>query len=204
MPGGRKKEAPFRTCEVCNSQFYRPPSYQQWGMQTCSRKCAAVLRNKGENRTCKQCGKDFYVRRSQLKQGFGIYCSKACNGIADRVRVDVSCFRCGTVFGATPYMIETRTVHFCSLECKLNIFKQYGIRPGYNRFKVYHQKWLADRCARCGATERLELDHIVPRFAGGKATKENVQTLCKPCNLHKFWREDLPNYLLIPQPANTR
>jgi 5-methylcytosine-specific restriction endonuclease McrA len=40
-------------------------------------------------------------------------------------------------------------------------------------------------CAHCGATEDLTGDHIVPRSKGGRAVRENVQVLCRPCNARK-------------------
>ncbi len=35
------------------------------------------------------------------------------------------------------------------------------------------------RCLRCGATERLEMDHIRPWSYGGRTKLGNLQTLCK-------------------------
>lgn len=43
-------------------------------------------------------------------------------------------------------------------------------------------KWLGNRCVRCGATDNLCLDHIIPVCAGGTSTHDNAQTLCQPCN----------------------
>jgi hypothetical protein len=43
----------------------------------------------------------------------------------------------------------------------------------------------AKECAHCGATERLEVDHIVPRSRGGYSQPSNLQILCKPCNIKK-------------------
>ena len=41
------------------------------------------------------------------------------------------------------------------------------------------------RCAYCGSTGRLTLDHVVPRSRGGDSVWENVVTSCAPCNLRK-------------------
>ena len=40
-------------------------------------------------------------------------------------------------------------------------------------------------CVRCGATERLEVDHIVPVSRGGTNEIDNLQMLCKSCNASK-------------------
>lgn len=46
----------------------------------------------------------------------------------------------------------------------------------------------ADKCVFCGATERLEIDHIFPRSKGGLSLKENLQVLCRSCNRTKRTR----------------
>ena len=47
--------------------------------------------------------------------------------------------------------------------------------------------WQRDqgRCARCGARERLEFDHIVPLSRGGSNTERNIELLCQDCNRAK-------------------
>ncbi len=42
-----------------------------------------------------------------------------------------------------------------------------------------------NRCLRCGATQDLTIDHVVPISAGGPHSLDNVQPLCKPCNSKK-------------------
>lgn len=41
------------------------------------------------------------------------------------------------------------------------------------------------RCARCGSTKRLHIDHIQPVAKGGGPWLENLQVLCRTCNLQK-------------------
>jgi 5-methylcytosine-specific restriction endonuclease McrA len=39
------------------------------------------------------------------------------------------------------------------------------------------------RCVRCGTNEyRIEKDHILPIYAGGSDSIENIQPLCAWCN----------------------
>lgn len=41
------------------------------------------------------------------------------------------------------------------------------------------------RCADCGADDYLEFDHVIPVAKGGSNTDNNVQLLCRRCNLKK-------------------
>jgi hypothetical protein len=47
--------------------------------------------------------------------------------------------------------------------------------------------WARDggACTRCGSKSELHFDHIIPVAKGGGSTSENIQLLCKPCNLRK-------------------
>lgn len=40
-------------------------------------------------------------------------------------------------------------------------------------------------CKSCGAQHDLSVDHIIPESKNGPTTKENLQTLCQPCNSRK-------------------
>ena len=41
------------------------------------------------------------------------------------------------------------------------------------------------KCVKCGSTENLTVDHIIPVSQGGKNHLVNLQTMCKPCNVIK-------------------
>ena len=43
-------------------------------------------------------------------------------------------------------------------------------------------------CQACGATEQLEIDHVVPLAMGGEHTLHNMQVLCRSCNGKKSAR----------------
>lgn len=39
-----------------------------------------------------------------------------------------------------------------------------------------------NKCQRCGTTDKITVDHIVPLARGGTNDLENLQLLCKLCN----------------------
>jgi hypothetical protein len=41
------------------------------------------------------------------------------------------------------------------------------------------------KCKKCGSSDDLTVDHIHPESKGGKATDDNLQTLCRSCNSKK-------------------
>lgn len=45
--------------------------------------------------------------------------------------------------------------------------------------------WFGDRCLCCGATHRIEADHVIPLSKGGSDTLANLQPLCRTCNANK-------------------
>jgi 5-methylcytosine-specific restriction endonuclease McrA len=57
------------------------------------------------------------------------------------------------------------------------------------RYRVHKQRVFARdgrQCRYCGSDEEpLHIDHIIPRKAGGTHDLDNLQVLCKPCNLRK-------------------
>jgi len=53
--------------------------------------------------------------------------------------------------------------------------------------EVKEDVWQRDggRCVKCGATDYLEFDHVIPFSQGGANSEKNVQLLCRRCNLAK-------------------
>jgi 5-methylcytosine-specific restriction endonuclease McrA len=55
--------------------------------------------------------------------------------------------------------------------------------PEWLASRIFHRD--NGRCRKCGSTQQLQIDHIIPVSRGGATTEENLQLLCRDCNLSK-------------------
>lgn len=174
-------------CEVCSTPFYRKPWMVKKGKSRfCSEPCrlrAHELRMidktqprpqnlRGSKITCMFCEKIIYRKKSMLVRNIGKTCGDP---------VCVSAYG-RSLWGLTPFDPES--------------FKMPRARRRYrglaNFNALQRETWIDDKCKWCEMTKNLTLDHIIPVCAGGKATKENAQTLCGPCNNWKAKHVDRP------------
>lgn len=184
------------TCPVCSKEFYRFPSEEK-KRQTCSRTCAArMFRDKGTLVKCAHCEGDFYRQAHSAKKGYGTTCSRACHSAIRNKQIPRACIQCDAKFSIPPHRLKVANGgSFCSHKCRLIFRRKLRKRSEQEMFTNWQKReWKSDKCLRCEATEKLELDHITPRFAGGKAERTNAQTLCRTCNRKKFWTDDFPLY----------
>jgi len=55
--------------------------------------------------------------------------------------------------------------------------------PRDTRLFVWHRD--GGRCRNCGSDRELQFDHIIPRALGGSNVADNIELLCRTCNLRK-------------------
>ncbi|CDS48916.1 Phage protein [Polaromonas sp. CG9_12] len=87
-------------------------------IQTCSTACGYQLRSRktrsAPERHCLTCGKGFFAPLSQIKNGGGKYCSKACLYDRNKEATTRPCDVCGKEFSSPPSHSHVKT---CSTEC---------------------------------------------------------------------------------------
>ncbi len=73
------------------------------------------------------------------------------------------------------------------VEAAENAELQKGLQRRAIPQDVQRLVWARDdgKCVRCGSSENLQYDHIIPFAKGGGYTEANIQLLCKHCNLQK-------------------
>ena len=54
------------------------------------------------------------------------------------------------------------------------------------RVGIFHRDEFT--CQYCGRDEQLTIDHVIPRYQGGRQTWENMVAACVPCNRRKAGR----------------
>lgn len=190
--GGKVK----RICEACGKEFeVYPYLINEGGGRFCSYKCMAKWRSenmKGESCPiwkprvkciCEECGKEFEVKQSDIKNGGGKFCSNECHGKwrSEHIRGESSptwkgglvkriCEACSKEFEAKPSEIKKGNGRFCSIKCfsewlskhnrgENNPFWRGGIsfEPYCEKFDEPFKEYIREKfgriCFLCPATE---------------------------------------------------
>jgi hypothetical protein len=89
---------------------------------------------------------------------------------------------CGAVLEIVFSALKDQGIYQDEASTKKNIYTKERIKPSL-RTAVFERD--AYRCVQCGDYHDLQADHIHPESKGGEMTLDNLQTLCKKCNVKK-------------------
>lgn len=128
-----------KSCVVCGKEFHvgAVDAIKQTCSKECQHKLTASKRRDRLTRICKTCGNEFELKKSEVKNGGGSYCSKECQANRNHRLTERECVHCGKLFTSPPSQMHVKT---CSPECG------YNHNSGAN-----HYRYL-------GASERIVLD----------------------------------------------
>lgn len=96
---------------------------------------------------------------------------------------------------------ETTQKRYCSRKCQRKVNKRKYRKKRH--FLTLFSSWrglvielLGGLCFICKTDKKIEIDHIIPLYKGGKNTISNVQLLCNSCHIEKSNKE---KYTKTPQ-----
>lgn len=75
---------------------------------------------------CQRCGNEFVVQPSRFKYGMGKFCSKVCQNLSRRKKVECICAWCGKKFLRPPSNIWPGPNAFCSKACAVIYRMNHG------------------------------------------------------------------------------
>ncbi len=184
----------LRLCERCG----KPLTTKDPRTHFCGGTCARLKAWPDPSKPCETCGKLMIKSTSRVADWKAWekrrFCSKRCMGDSYR-RPKVACPNCGKLF----HPVITKSTVFCSRAC-YQAYRVGKARTPANRLASVRKRSpmnftpsqkkrllaLARGCCRkCGSTENLEFDHVIPIRAGGLGTIANGQVLCTSCHLAK-------------------
>lgn len=106
-------------------------------------------------RTCEQCSQTFDVFPSDIRRGWGRFCSRQCAGLARSMKITLCCAQCGEKFQVRP---SKSNRIYCSAEC-------YGISCRLG-------EWY--KCLACG--KEFYASRAKIREGGGKYCSRKCNT----------------------------
>ena len=89
------------------------------------------------NANCQVCGKEFSVKPSHQKLGYGKYCSQKCNGGAQKTGKFVKCHICGKQVWKTKRSLERSKskLYFCNKSCSTKWRNKHLIQEKHSNWK---------------------------------------------------------------------
>lgn len=183
-----KKPKVTALCVVCGDEFVKPRSDSTYcGKPECFRGAKRLRQNRAHvpkrdqrpPRECEWCGGEFRPTRSDARR-----CSEKCNRAITYARS-----REVAILKASEWNKANKHRRSAIMQ---NAKVKRGERQSTGR--IAPKDWertlrrFDRKCAYCGATGDLHMDHVVPLSRGGTHTIGNVVPACPTCNLSKHNR----------------
>ncbi len=109
-------------CNGCGKTFQKWPCMKR-KTNYCSVNCYRDSTRRDEKRLCKICKKEFLATQTQIKNGFGIFCSRACQHKTYPKQIRKVCPKCDKVYFVPPCWASKR--NFCSKKCQDDSMRDY-------------------------------------------------------------------------------
>lgn len=188
------------TCEVCGESLKQTGSRRRFCSSRC--KCAAYRERRRTSVNCQRfgtcvvCGDAFTTR-----QAFRMFCSARCKWRSDRRRWRQDPAKVRARVHAWYRLNTDRAKHRAKLWNHANREAKYRLRQAYRQRaqaagRLPLRVWLGilqsyeNRCAYCGESARLTIDHRVPLSRGGLNSSDNIKPACRSCNSKKATRSE--------------
>jgi len=164
-----------RECEQCKEMFR--VGYHK-SQRFCKMDCWSVFKRKRKTFVCQWCGKSFLGRIGKPNK----FCSHPCANIGKtlprdefwrRWKLRVKEYRRKNPEKTATWKNNRRS-------------REMGAEGNFTAMEWTELKNKhLNKCARCGISAKLTVDHIKPLSRGGSNYIENIQPLCMPCNSRK-------------------
>ena len=136
----------------------------------CSKECANENRRDKIEKTCKTCGKKFYIIKSNEKQGRGKYCSQKCFNETKSKPVKRICQTCGKEFYEKPSTIKKGYGKYCSRTCiGTNSYVMKTCEYCKKEFKIHKGRINTAKCCSTKCAYKLKTKNAL------------TTTKCKTC-----------------------
>jgi len=110
------------TCEGCGKKFLNLP-YLKRKTNYCSLDCYWNSTRAKEKRYCSVCRREFIASGTQVRKGFGLFCSRKCQQSTYPKRILKKCLKCNVQISVQP--CKKHLIKFCSKTCADDYRRDY-------------------------------------------------------------------------------
>lgn len=203
-----------KTCENCTRSF---TTYEE-GQTACSKKCAGELKTRRSlvECVCKTCSEKFFVKKADVAEGRGLYCSLSCSACRPKKfdeEVALHLWSEGLSARQVALRLDSSPMTIRRWLVQLGIFEQRKAR-GENHYawvdgegtyrRIAFEHWGA-RCAVCGYDKYdavLQVHHIDRDRSNNRPS--NLRVLCPTHHEEAHYEEHSGRYGHPPRTPTAR